>query len=73
PDEFQKYLFERFAQSEKTIDLNKGGTGLGLPISKGLIELMGGKIWVRSNKAIGTTFYFTLPYQPTRMNIENLY
>jgi PAS domain S-box-containing protein len=72
PKDFQKHLFERFAQSTKTIDLNKGGTGLGLPISKGLVELMGGKIWVKSLKGIGTTIYFTLPFIPTRLTIENL-
>jgi signal transduction histidine kinase len=73
PKDFQKHLFERFAQSNKTIDHNKGGTGLGLPISRGLVELMGGKIWVKSLKGIGTTIYFTLPFIPTRLTIENLH
>ncbi len=63
PHDYQKRLYSRFTQSENAIRQNFGGTGLGLPISKGLIELMGGNLWVKSRKGVGTTFYFTLPLQ----------
>lgn len=70
PKEFHNQLFDRFTQSELTIKHNLGGTGLGLPISKGIIENMGGTIWVKSLNGIGTTFYFTLPYKPTKASVK---
>ncbi|MDA3894115.1 MAG: ATP-binding protein [Salinivirgaceae bacterium] len=63
---FQQKLFNRFSQSDTTINQNIGGSGLGLPISKGLIQTMGGKIWVKSLRGVGSTFYFTLPCKPTK-------
>jgi signal transduction histidine kinase/CheY-like chemotaxis protein len=57
-------IFERFRQADLSITKNYGGTGLGLSISKGYIELLGGKIWVESEWGKGSTFYFTLPYNP---------
>ena len=58
----QQEIFERFRQADQTIQVNYGGTGLGLSISKGLVELMGGYIWVISEPGKGSTFYFTLPF-----------
>jgi len=43
------------------------GSGLGLAISKAYIEMLGGKIWVESEEALGSAFYFTLPYQTKNM------
>lgn len=60
----QKIIFDRFRQSEITISRVYGGTGLGLTISKGLVELLSGKIWLESKEQIGSSFYFTLPYIP---------
>ncbi|MBL0329194.1 MAG: response regulator [Bacteroidetes bacterium] len=57
-------IFEMFGQADASSTREHGGSGLGLTISKKLIELMGGKIWVESTKGKGSNFYFTLPYRP---------
>jgi PAS domain S-box-containing protein len=61
PPDKTDLIFERFGQIEETQERNKGGTGLGLTISKSLAELLGGAMWVESEVGLGTTFYFTLP------------
>jgi signal transduction histidine kinase/ActR/RegA family two-component response regulator len=62
--EFYDKIFERFTQVDLSISKNYEGVGLGLAICKGLVELLGGKIWVESEINKGTTFFFTLPYSP---------
>jgi PAS domain S-box-containing protein len=56
-------LFQSFSQVDTSTTRKYGGTGLGLTISKQLIELMGGEIWVESAFGEGSTFHFTLPFQ----------
>ncbi len=61
--ELQEKIFERFQRTDTKVNIKHGGTGLGLSISKGFVELLGGRIWVRSKPGEGTTFYFTIPYK----------
>jgi CheY-like chemotaxis protein len=64
PREKQTKIFSRFQQEENSLKKQQSGTGLGLSISKGLVDLMGGSIWVDSEQGKGTTFFFTIPCKP---------
>ena len=67
PEELHEKIFIRFIQAEMSQTRNFEGAGLGLAICKGLIELLGGRIWVESEVCKGTTFYFTIPIKPHLM------
>jgi len=59
--EQQKYIFDRFRQLDNFITRQQEGSGLGLALSKDLVEFMGGEIWFESKHGLGSTFHFTLP------------
>ena len=59
--EKQSNLFNRFYQVDSSLRRRHGGTGLGLSICKGIVEGLGGKIWVESNPNKGSVFYFEIP------------
>lgn len=66
PTEKQKTIFDPFVQADISTTKKFGGTGLGLPISKQLIQMMGGDIWVDSAPNSGSTFQFTVQFQRGR-------
>jgi signal transduction histidine kinase/CheY-like chemotaxis protein len=63
PPERADRVFQRFSQVNASTTREYGGTGLGLVISKHLVELMGGRLWFESQVGQGTMFAFTLPVQ----------
>lgn len=59
-----RHVFDRFFRVDKARSRKQGGIGLGLAISKEVINLLGGQIWVNSTEGKGSTFYIALPYVP---------
>jgi two-component system, sensor histidine kinase len=64
PKEKHAEIFNRFIQVNYDTSRLYGGTGLGLSIVQGLLNLLGGKIWLESEPGQGSTFYFSIPYKP---------
>lgn len=63
PKENVERIFDRFYRVDRARARSMGGTGLGLAISREMIVAHGGKIWAESEEGIGTTIFFTLPYE----------
>ena len=70
PHDQQEHIFERFRRGSDATSQAYDGTGLGLTISKNLVELLGGEMWFGSKEGVGSVFYFTLPYE-TKSNSES--
>lgn len=61
PKEKQGNLFKKFYQIDTSVKRRHRGSGLGLSICKGIVEGLGGKIWIESTEDLGTIAYFTIP------------
>ncbi|MGE5422555.1 MAG: GAF domain-containing protein [Ignavibacteriales bacterium] len=61
------YIFDEFRQADGSITRRFGGTGLGLTISRQLVEILDGNIWAESTEDLGSRFYFTIPLTPSRL------
>lgn len=64
-------LFEAFRQVDSSLTRIAGGTGLGLPISKSLVELQGGELTMSSKVNVGSTFSLTIPLEPVKVRLPD--
>jgi PAS domain S-box-containing protein len=64
PQKQHQMIFERFRQGSESHNRGYEGSGLGLSIAKSYVEMIDGEIWVESEEGKGSTFYFTIPYNP---------
>lgn len=69
PAEKHDTIFSAFEQLEDAYNRNHTGAGLGLPITKSLVEKLGGQIWLMSQPGEGSRFYFTLPLSDQKLNL----
>ena len=69
--ENQKDIFKKFYQIDTSSSRKRSGSGLGLAICKGITEGLGGKIWVRSEENVQTTFFFKIPKKPIKLSVKD--
>jgi signal transduction histidine kinase/CheY-like chemotaxis protein len=60
-EKYQQFIFEEFTQVDSALQKHLRGTGLGLPLSKKLVNLLGGDVWLKSTPGIGSDFSFFIP------------
>jgi PAS domain S-box-containing protein len=65
-------IFNRFIQADNSSTRKYGGSGLGLAISRGFVDILGGKMWAESEVGSGSSFYFTVPYNPVEQVEEEV-
>ncbi|MBF0569142.1 MAG: transporter substrate-binding domain-containing protein, partial [Nitrospirae bacterium] len=70
PEDRQDKIFEAFTQADSSTTRRFGGTGLGTTISRQLVELMGGRIWLESELNKGSVFSFTVKLTPTQQTVN---
>jgi len=68
--ENQQEIFKKFYQIDTSSSRKRSGSGLGLAICKGIIDGLGGKIWVRSEKNVQTTFFFKIPKKSIQLSVK---
>ncbi len=73
PVDHQKLIFDRFGQVKEAASRNLTGTGLGLTISKNLVELLGGTMWLDSFPGEGSTFWFSIPLKMGHNRSDSLF
>ncbi len=67
--ENQQEIFKKFYQIDTSTSRKRSGSGLGLAICKGIIDGLGGKIWVKSEENVQTTFFFKIPKKPIKVAV----
>lgn len=73
PPKEQPHIFEKFIRASNAVKIKPDGTGLGLYIARGSVNLLGGKIWFESEEGKGSTFFVELPYvSPARKGEKGL-